>query len=131
MEDFKRMYLHMFNAVTDVLWELEQNKVYEAKTHLISAQQACEEMYIRGSGSSMKVPKSELAILEILWSAGVPLTRCEIRERLEEPTKDAVVSILLNNLRDKKLIRGAGYVRSAGDWCRRYKPRVTREEIEG
>ena len=79
----------------------------------------------------MKVPKSELAILEILWSAGVPLTRCEIRERLEEPTKDAVVSIRLNNLRDKKLIRGAGYVRSAGDWCRRYKPRVTREEIEG
>ena len=44
MEIYKKMYLRLFNAVTDAL-EAIQNKE-DAAAVLIKAQQDCEEMYI-------------------------------------------------------------------------------------
>ena len=46
MPDYQKLYLHLFNAVTDALRELEKGKSAEAAARLIRAQQECEEIYI-------------------------------------------------------------------------------------
>ena len=43
--DYKKMYLHLFNAVTDAL-ELMPEKAGEAMGLLMRAQQDCERLYI-------------------------------------------------------------------------------------
>ena len=43
MSIYKKMYYHLFNAVTDAL---EENNIEKIKTILIKAQQETEEMYI-------------------------------------------------------------------------------------
>jgi hypothetical protein len=42
------MYLHLFNAVTDSLVELERMNYGQAYHYLKQAQQACEEMFLDG-----------------------------------------------------------------------------------
>ena len=42
------MYLHLFNAVTDSLVELERMNYGQAYHCLKQAQQACEEMFLDG-----------------------------------------------------------------------------------
>ena len=44
---FKKMYLHLFNRVTDALRALEPGDPAQARALLIAAQQDCEELYIR------------------------------------------------------------------------------------
>ena len=43
---YKKMYLHLFNAITDVLGVLEKGNIWDAKRLLMEAQCAVEEMYI-------------------------------------------------------------------------------------
>ena len=43
---YKKMYLLLFRAITDVLKLLETGNVWEAKKLLIQAQQDAEEIYI-------------------------------------------------------------------------------------
>ena len=43
---YREMYLLLFHRVTDALKALEQNRIEEAKTLLMKAQQDCEEIYI-------------------------------------------------------------------------------------
>lgn len=45
---YKKMYLHLFNAVTDALEELGAGRTEQAKRSLIAAQQRCEELFIEG-----------------------------------------------------------------------------------
>ena len=45
---FKKMYLHLFNRVTDALRALERGDPVRARALLIAAQQECEEMYLSG-----------------------------------------------------------------------------------
>lgn len=44
-DDYKKMYLHLFNAVTDALEFLPEEN--SAARILKAAQQYCEELYIR------------------------------------------------------------------------------------
>ena len=46
---YQEMYLHLFNAVTDALAELEKQNYGIAAQLLMMAQRACEEMYLDGS----------------------------------------------------------------------------------
>lgn len=46
--DYQKLYLHLFNAVTDALEELSQMNFGKARADLIAAQQECEELYISG-----------------------------------------------------------------------------------
>ena len=46
MPDYQKLYLHLFNAVTDALRDLEKGNGDEAEQRLIRAQQECEEIYI-------------------------------------------------------------------------------------
>ncbi len=43
---FKKMYLHLFNRVTDALRALEAGDPAQARAFLIAAQQDCEELYL-------------------------------------------------------------------------------------
>ena len=44
--DYKKLYFHLFNAVTDALQAIEQQNCGQASAILISAQQETEEMYM-------------------------------------------------------------------------------------
>ena len=48
---FKKMYLHLFNRVTDALRALEDGDPAAARALLIAAQQECEELYLDGEES--------------------------------------------------------------------------------
>lgn len=43
---YKKMYFHLFNAITDALGALEKGNIWDAKRLLMEAQCATEEMYI-------------------------------------------------------------------------------------
>ena len=44
--DYKKMYFHLFNAITDALRDMENGDPSAAGQRLIRAQQETEEMYI-------------------------------------------------------------------------------------
>ena len=46
MENYQKMYSTLFNAITDVLAQIENQNYGDAKSTLIAAQQKAEEMYI-------------------------------------------------------------------------------------
>lgn len=75
------------------------------------------------------VTKSELEILNVLWTAGKPLSRADILEKSEDKTrKDNSIHILLNGLLKKELIKEDGFIRSGKVWGRLYAPTFTVEE---
>ena len=47
---YKKMYLCLFNAITDAIRELEKQNFLTAKSILQVAQQRTEEMYMEGVG---------------------------------------------------------------------------------
>lgn len=50
---FKKLYLHLFNRVTDAIELLEEGKKEEAEKKLKAAQMECEAMYAKyGRGRS-------------------------------------------------------------------------------
>lgn len=46
MDNYKGLYLHAFNRITDAINALSANRADEARDILIRAQQECEELYI-------------------------------------------------------------------------------------
>lgn len=46
MPDFEAMYFQLFNAMTGILTQLEQQKYGQAKQLLITAQQQAEQQYL-------------------------------------------------------------------------------------
>lgn len=77
----------------------------------------------------MELTKSEMEIMDVLWGAGVPLSRADLLTRSEEKTwKDSSVHILLNGLLQKGAIREAGFVKRSKTYGRTFLPTLTREE---
>lgn len=71
----------------------------------------------------MKLTKSELEIMSVLWKAERPLSRAEILELSEDKSwKDNSIHILLNGLLSKGAIQGDGFARSGKVWGRLYAP---------
>ncbi len=74
----------------------------------------------------MKLTRSELEIMNVLWKAGRPLSRAEILELSEDKTwKDNSIHILLNGMLNKEAIHGDGFVRSGKVWGRLYAPSIS------
>ena len=44
--DYKKLYFHLFNTVTDAIAAIEQQNYGQAAALLIAAQQETEEMYM-------------------------------------------------------------------------------------
>ena len=73
----------------------------------------------------MKLTKSELEIMNVLWKAERPLSRAEILELSSDKTwKDNSIHILLNGMLKKGAIEGDGFVRSGKVWGRLYAPTI-------
>ena len=73
----------------------------------------------------MRLTKSELEIMNVLWRADHPLSRAEILEQSEDKTwKDNSIHILLNGMLKKGAIQGDGFARSGKVWGRLYAPTV-------
>jgi len=78
----------------------------------------------------MKLTKSELEIMNVLWEARRPLARNEILS-LSSPDKswkDSSIHILLNGLLGKDAIREDGFARSGKTFGRLYAPNISGEE---
>ena len=46
--DYKKLYFHLFNVLTDAIEEIETGNAFTARDMLIRAQQEAEELYIDG-----------------------------------------------------------------------------------
>ena len=77
----------------------------------------------------MELTRSEMEIMDVLWEAGVPLSRSDLLERSAEKSwKDSSVHILLNGMLQKNVIREAGFVKRSKTYGRTFAPTMTREE---
>lgn len=71
----------------------------------------------------MRLTKSELEIMEVLWAADEPLCRADIIARSQDKTwKDSSVHILLNSMLKKEAIQEAGFVRRGKGYGRVFTP---------
>jgi len=77
----------------------------------------------------MELTRSEMEIMDVMWEAGVPLSRSDLLAHSEEKTwKDSSVHILLNGLLQKNAIQEAGLVKRSKTYGRVFIPTMTREE---
>lgn len=77
----------------------------------------------------MKLTKSELEAMNILWQANRPLSRSEILTLSVSKTwKDSSIHILLNGLLKKEAIKEAGYIRRGKTFGRLYAASVSCQE---
>lgn len=77
----------------------------------------------------MELTRSEMEIMDVMWSADVPLSRADLLERSEGKSwKDSSVHILLNCLLQKKAIEAVGFVKRSKTYGRTFAPTMTREE---
>ncbi len=73
----------------------------------------------------MKLTKSELEIMNVLWKAQRPLSRSDILNLSEDKTwKTNSIHILLNSLLEKGAIKEDGFARSGKVWGRLFAPAV-------
>ena len=73
----------------------------------------------------MRLTKSELEIMEVLWAADEPLCRADIIARSQDKTwKDSSVHILLNSMLKKEAIQEAGFVRRGKGYGRVFTPAI-------
>ena len=77
----------------------------------------------------MQLTRSEMEIMDVLWSENVPLSRSDLLMRGEEKSwKDSSVHILLNGLLQKGAIKEVGFVKRSKTYGRTFAPTLTREE---
>ena len=77
----------------------------------------------------MELTKSELEIMNVIWSVGKPLTRGEILEySVDKNWKDNSIHILLNRLLAKGAIHEGGFARSGKSYGRLYEAAVSGED---
>ena len=77
----------------------------------------------------MKLTKSELEIMNVLWKAERSLSRADILNLSADKTwKDNSIHILLNGMLKKGAIREDGFARSGKVWGRLYAPNVSIDE---
>lgn len=77
----------------------------------------------------MVLTRSEMEIMDVLWDAGVPMSRSDLLAHSENKTwKDSSVHILLNGLLQKGAIQEAGLVKRSKTYGRVFSPTLTREQ---
>lgn len=77
----------------------------------------------------MKLTKSELEIMNTLWSAGRPLSRSEIISLSKDRSwNDSSIHIFLNSMLKKGAIVEAGFVKRVKTYGRLYAANISGEE---
>ena len=70
MENYRKMYSTLFNAITDALAQIENQNYGDAKSTLIAAQQKAEEMYITAQNRNRSSPERRAKQCRAVRSAG-------------------------------------------------------------
>lgn len=77
----------------------------------------------------MELTRSEMEIMDVMWDAGVPISRSALLSHSEGKTwKDSSVHILLNGLLQKGAIQETGLIKRSKTYGRVFVPTMTREE---
>lgn len=77
----------------------------------------------------MELTKSELEVMNVLWSAGCPLSRNDIITRsVDKSWKASSIHILLNGLLKKEAIKEAGFVKCGKTYGRLYDANISCED---
>lgn len=77
----------------------------------------------------MELTKSELEVMDLLWSGRDLISRSDLLGDWEGKTwKDSSVHILLNGMLQKGIIREAGFVKRGKTYGRLFLPTMSREE---
>ncbi len=77
----------------------------------------------------MELTKNEFEIMTVLWTAGRPLSRSEIKDLSVNRTwKDKSIHTLLNSLLDKGAIKEDGFVKCGKTYGRLYAANLDCEE---
>ena len=76
----------------------------------------------------LELTKSEMEIMDILWTEETPVSRSDLLEHENKSWKNSSVHILLNGLLQKGAIREAGFVRRSKTYGRTFLPTMSREE---
>lgn len=77
----------------------------------------------------MILTKSEMEIMDVLWSSQGPMSRSDILESSPQKSwKDSSVHILLNGLLKKGIIQEAGFVKRSKTYGRTFAPSMSREQ---
>ncbi len=80
----------------------------------------------------MELTKSELEVMQVLWSMDRPLSRSDILQYSGRKSwKDSSVHILINGLLAKGAITEAGFTRSGKTFGRLFAPAISCEEYYG
>lgn len=73
--------------------------------------------------------KSELEIMELMWTKNEPLTSSQIIDlSVDRSWKKSYVHLLINSLLEKGMIEVAGFVKTTKNYARTFKVKVTKEE---
>lgn len=74
----------------------------------------------------MKLTKSELELMEVLWRAERPLSGNQIIENAKTKSwKSSSIHVLLNGLLKKQAIEQIGLVKSGKGYARTFQPSIT------
>ena len=77
----------------------------------------------------MELTKSELEVMNVLWSEGRPLSRNDIITlSVDKSWKDSSIHILLNGLLKKEAIKEAGFIKCGKTYGRLYEANISCEE---
>lgn len=77
----------------------------------------------------MNLSKNEIEIMDVLWTAGKPLSRSElIALSVDKTWKESSIHVLLNSLLRKGAVCEAGFVKNGKAIGRTYAAAVTCEE---
>lgn len=74
--------------------------------------------------------RSEMEVMNILWSEGRPMTSAEIRESKVKWARSSTVFMLINGLLEKGVIEVVGQVRAAKVMTRLFSPVVSKEDYQ-
>ena len=75
----------------------------------------------------MELTRSEMEIMDVMWDAGVPISRSALLSHSEGKTwKDSSVHILLNGLLQKGAIQETGLIKRSKTYGRVFVPTMTR-----
>ena len=77
----------------------------------------------------LRLTKSEMEIMTVLWEADHPLSRTEILENSKEKSwKDSSIHILLNSMLEKGAVEVAGFEKMGSHYGRTYAPALSESQ---
>lgn len=84
----------------------------------------------KSTKEKVRVTKSELEILEVMWEYGKPVTASELVSIATDKTwKASSVHLLMNSLIEKGYIKIAGFQKTTKNYARTFSPTLSKKDF--